>query len=553
MKGIDSLFSDITNKMPGCALSIIKEGDILFSEEYGLANLEHDIPINENSVFHLCSVSKQFTAYCIALLEEKRVINKNDDIRDFFPELKINKKITIDDLIHMKSGLKDAYHTIQFVKGINENEFINEEELLDIVFNTELLDFDPGEKFSYSNTNYLLLSQLIKRTTKKTLSYFAEENVFKPLNMNKTFFRDDATNIIKNRVEGYCNYDFLHYTDKLKEKYRNDFSQYCLAAENTEATGAGQVWSTINDLYKWIINYEETSLTKKLFSPSYDNNGNIINYGYGQFLYKRNNEEIVFHEGGSVGHNSLIYMIPEKRFSVILLANSNDFLMKYYKKYNYNEIGDIISDVIYKNKTFSFSEQIDKKKYALDNLFKIEGYYQNPKNGSICKITIKDNKCIINFNNVSIGNLVFLENDIYEIENDGVKIKFDIIDNTINKMIIMQENNDIDYIPFLKEIENDYFDKYEGEYHCKKLNCTYIIKKSKKGLHIINKDRHKRSMDFEYLPSINNFFYTYQPPYISDYFVIEFKNNKQNIIDSFIIKDYSGSSIDEYLFLKNPE
>ncbi len=564
MKKIDDFFYDINNKTPGCVVGVLKNGEKVFSKSYGTANLDYDIPITSDTVFHIASVSKQFAAFCIALLEEENLIDKKDDIRTYIPELKRNIKhiITIEDLIHMKSGLKDAYHTIQYVKGLTENEFLNEEELLDIAFNTEVQIFEPGDQFWYSNTNYLFLSEIIKRVTGKSLSYYADEKIFKPLNMKNSFFREDYTNIIKNRAEGYCLYDFLHYTKKQKEKFRNHINDFCISTENAQATGAGQVWSTLNDLFKWVKNFENNiigksgnKLIEKLFAPSKDNKGNDLNYGYGQFISERHGEKVVFHEGGSCGHNSVIYMIPERKLSIILLANTNEFLMRYYKRYNYVDVIEKIADIFLNREESSISiEKIENKEKVVQNFDKLKlvvGEYQSKKTGSIWKIALQEDICEVNINGIMKRNLVYIKDNEYKFENENVICIFEKDENNnIIKLEVESEDFENEYFPFNKNLQKGYFDRFCGEYECKKLNCSYIVSATSSGIFLKNKDRHRTSLDLEYLPTIENYFYTYQPPYIPDFYVLEFLTDENNKINAYIIRDYDGSKIEEFVFKK---
>lgn len=173
---------------PGCALAIIKDGEIIYKRGYGMADLEHDIPISSKTVFYIGSTSKQFVAMSLLLLTEQDKLSLDDDIRKFAPEFpQYDKTITIRHLIHHTSGIRD-YLSLWDLSGKNYLDYISEDAVLDLICNQKELNFTPGEKFLYSNSGYFLLAVIIKRASGKSLREFAQENIFEPLDMKNSHF-----------------------------------------------------------------------------------------------------------------------------------------------------------------------------------------------------------------------------------------------------------------------------------------------------------------------------------------------------------------------------
>ncbi|NOR21158.1 MAG: serine hydrolase, partial [Candidatus Aminicenantes bacterium] len=189
---VDKLFSKWDSTVsPGAALAIIKDGKIIYKRGYGMANLEHNIPITTTSVFRIGSTSKQFTASCIAILSLQGKISLDDDIRKHIKELpEYEKPITIRHLLHHTSGIRD-YLTLSSIAGLPDDQFYTPEDSLELLSRQKGLNFLPGEEHLYSNSGYFLLGVIVERASGKSLNDFAQTYIFKPLGMKNTHFHDD--------------------------------------------------------------------------------------------------------------------------------------------------------------------------------------------------------------------------------------------------------------------------------------------------------------------------------------------------------------------------
>ena len=190
---VDSIFSSFNRPDgAGWAVGVIQDGKFLYKRCYGMADIEEKIPITSETLFLIASMSKQFTAACIALLAVRGEISLDDDIRTYVPEFPdYGTTVTIRHLVNMISGIKDFRYTAnqQWDTGKRFGGFFDNQDALDIILQQESLEFEPGEKSTYCNANYILLAEIIERVSGQTLREFADENIFRPLGMRHTFYR----------------------------------------------------------------------------------------------------------------------------------------------------------------------------------------------------------------------------------------------------------------------------------------------------------------------------------------------------------------------------
>src|SRR5713101_714251 len=310
---VDEIFEDLTKAgSPGCALGVYRDGKMVYAKGYGLANLEQNVPITPQSVFDIGSTSKQFTASSILLLEKQGKLSINDDVRKYIPELPhYGQNVTILHLLNHTSGLRD-YLTLMDLAGIHIDGVTTDEDALQIISRQKALNFAPGNDWLYSNTGFFLLSVIVKRVSGKTLREFAGENIFTPLAMTHTQFRDDHTSLIANRAMAY----------DAKEKapgYRLNVSYF-------EQTGDGAVHTSVEDLLKWDENFYSGKVGGKDFldeiqEPGKLNNGKTLDYAKGLFGGKYRGLRFVDHGGSWGGYRAQLLRFPEQHFSVACLCN----------------------------------------------------------------------------------------------------------------------------------------------------------------------------------------------------------------------------------------
>jgi CubicO group peptidase (beta-lactamase class C family) len=312
---VDDLFKPWTSSgSPGAAVLVMHQGEVVHAKGYGLANLEHGIPIRPATVFDIASVSKQFGAMAIALLEADGRLSIDDDVRRHIPELPdFGARITIRHLVHHTSGIRDWPGTLA-MGGWDFQDVISFEQILRMTFHQRQLNFTPGDVHAYSNTGYNLLAEVVKRVAGKSFRRFCEERIFQPLGMRQTHFNDDHAEVVVSRAESYRpgpNGSFQHLVSRLT------------------ALGSSSLFTTIDDLARWIANFESAApivggrrVVDRLHERGVLNSGERIAYAFGQSVGEYRGLETVSHGGSWAGYRSVLQRIPRERFAVAILANT---------------------------------------------------------------------------------------------------------------------------------------------------------------------------------------------------------------------------------------
>lgn len=310
---VDAIFSEWdTAESPGCALAVVKDGEIIYSRGYGIADLEHNIPIEPSTVFYTGSVSKQFVTMAILLIEEQGKLNLDDDIRKHFTDFPdYGYPITIRNLIHHTSGIRD-YLTLWGLAGRDYLDHINKYEVYEMIKRQKELNFVPGDRYLYSNSCYFMLSELVEMVTGETLSEFASKNILEPLGMTNSHFHDDYMHLIPNRAFSY---------------FKND-NGYSNVIMRFDQVGSGGLYSTVEDLYLWDQNFYNNKLGKgtpqlieKMHEEGVLNNGESAGYAFALVNGEYRGLRTVSHSGALAGYRSVITRFPDENFSVIILAN----------------------------------------------------------------------------------------------------------------------------------------------------------------------------------------------------------------------------------------
>ncbi|MCX2745488.1 serine hydrolase [Mangrovivirga sp. M17] len=308
------LHNNYNSDQPGVAVSIIKNGNVVYKNQKGTANLEYNIPISDSTAFNIASVSKQFTAFLAVLLEKENKLSMSDDIRNHLPELKhLPYKITLRHLASHTHGLPNSNELANLAgKGLDYN--ITHQEIAQMLLNIKQVNFKPGAKYEYNNTGFILLAEIIERVTGKPFQEVLQDRIFKPLQMDHSMAVSSSSIIVKNKAYSY---------KKENDMYKN----YVL---NMKANGSSGISTTIDDLSKWAIEFQNPN---KINNVVFDemtqtttlNSGKTIDYGLGLEFKNYRGVDVVFHGGGTAGFRSYLLHIPEYMFSVVILGNNNDF------------------------------------------------------------------------------------------------------------------------------------------------------------------------------------------------------------------------------------
>ena len=297
---------------PGVTLLVAKKGEVIFSGAIGMANLELDIPMKADNVLRIGSITKQFTAVAILMLQEQGKLNINDDITKHLPSYPTNgEKITIEHLLTHTSGIRSYTSLPYFMQDIKDDKSTTE--MLDLFKDKEML-FDPGTEFSYNNSGYFLLGVIIEKVSGITYEDFIEKNVFEKVGMKNSYY-GRADQIIPNRASGYE----LEGGETVNAPYISMTIPYA----------AGSLLSTVEDLYKWNQAVFAYQLIKK---PSLDKatisyvlkNGETTDYGYGWGINSFYGEKVIQHSGGINGFTTNAMYLPEQDIFIVALSNGEN-------------------------------------------------------------------------------------------------------------------------------------------------------------------------------------------------------------------------------------
>jgi CubicO group peptidase (beta-lactamase class C family) len=308
---VDKIFAQWdTTVTPGCALAVVRDGHIIYKRGYGMAKLEDGIVMTPDKIFDIGSVSKQFTATCIAMLAREGKISLDDDVRKYFPALpEYGRPITVRHLIHHTSGFRDYNGLLELAGFRSESDCPNVDEALELVFRQKRLNYPTGDEYSYTNTGYFLLGQIVEKVSGQSLNQFAQERIFQPLGMAHTLYQDDHRQVIKNRATGY---------EQTEKGYRLNMS-------NWDETGDGNVYTSVEDLFLWDQAFYNNKLGQDLMETLHTvgvlNNGKKLDYAFGLVITDYKGLKNVGHGGSWAGFRAAISRFPEEKFSVICLAN----------------------------------------------------------------------------------------------------------------------------------------------------------------------------------------------------------------------------------------
>jgi CubicO group peptidase (beta-lactamase class C family) len=305
MGEIDKIFSWATPATPGCAVAVSHQGKLAVNRAYGSADLERDVPITTSTIFDAGSLTKQFISAATLLLVEEKRLSLSDDVRKYIPELRDHgQKITIDHLLTHTSGIRDWNVMLPLAGGNTD--------ALTLILRQRGLNFAPGEEWSYSNSGYVLLKEIVARTSGVSFDEFTRKRIFEPLGMKTTAYRSDMREVVKNRALAY---------DKEGGRWK-----MAMLLDNDRGGG---LLTTAGDLLIWndalTNNRLGAFVSEKIQEPARLNNGRKLGYARGLFLDTGpDGFKFFWHGGSAAGYKSVLGRFPEQGLSIAIMCNSGD-------------------------------------------------------------------------------------------------------------------------------------------------------------------------------------------------------------------------------------
>lgn len=309
---IDSLFADYDREDgPGFAVGVIQEGALVYAKGFGIANLDYDIPITSQTVFNLASISKQFTAACLALLIQEGKVSLDDEVRRHIAEFPENwGPVQVKHLVYMTSGIAD-YYRLERPGGKDWNrDYFTVDDAIAVALSQSELEYKPGTEWSYSNLNYMLMAEIVERVSGMPFSTYARIHLFEPLGMSNTLVNDDSYTVIPQRAIGY--------------NPREEGGYYHINRHSPHYGGSG-VFSTIEDLYRWDQSFyshalggeDLTALLLSTMRFEHDKTNDAFGLVWGDY----NGFPMLWYSGGDAGFSSYMVRFPGQKMTVIVLAN----------------------------------------------------------------------------------------------------------------------------------------------------------------------------------------------------------------------------------------
>ncbi|MGK2961998.1 MAG: serine hydrolase domain-containing protein [Gemmatimonadaceae bacterium] len=443
---------------PGCALGVSRNGEVVYQNGYGMANLELDVPITPASIFHVASVSKQFTAAALMLLAHDGKLSLDDDVRIHLPELPdYGHRITIRHLLTHTSGLRDQWDLLFMARGRFEESRITEADVLEIVGRQKALNFVPGTEYLYSNTGYTLAGTIVRRVSGKSLREFAHERIFQPLGMTQTHFHDDYTMVVKRRAAGYS---------------RRADGTWRVSLPNFDTYGATSLFTTVGDLLKWDANFakpivgNETLLREMRASATLDN-GDTTGYGLGISMEVYRGAQLTGHGGADAGYRAYLGRFPAHGLAVTVLCNASSA--------NPAALARSVADLFLDDKLAPVAEPVRALATpSAAQLARLAGVYVNPNTGAPTFISLRGDTLILG--RTAGPALVALSDRRFRVTGQPVDLEFapdgQLVQTVLTwpsrKPIALRRQEPARQSP--AELE-----RYAGSYHSEELGATYVV------------------------------------------------------------------------------
>ncbi len=452
-KKVDTVFSQYdTPSSPGCALAILKDGKVIYQRGYGMATLEYNIAISPSSIFHVASISKQFTAAAIMQLAMAKKISLADDIRKYIPEVPdFGHTITIKHLLHHTSGIKDQWD-LQRLAGWRSDDVITEDDVVDMMKRQKGLNFVPGDEFSYSNTGYTLLGMAVKKITGVSLKDYADSLFFKPLGMHHTHFHNDHAEITPNRTSAYLG-------------QKGKWKIFLPVLDNYGATG---LFTTVEDLAKWDENFYSNKVGSDEFIKALESKGTLndktpLIYASGLVVENYKGHQTIGHPGADAGYRSNYLRFPDEHFSVIILGNVASM--------NTVALSKKVADIFLKDKTINEGQLEVEVKTDSTKVKSWAGLYLDRKSKSTLVFTYKAGKLVKGTDALAaIDGSTFLDKpsgSSYKFNENNIETSLEVSTTGYKKTIYQK----VDKLTLPQER----LQEYTGEFYSPELEARYTI------------------------------------------------------------------------------
>jgi CubicO group peptidase (beta-lactamase class C family) len=460
-KRVDQMMTFYSQDAPGAVIGVMEHGEMIFAKAYGKANLTHNLDFKLNTPTNIGSVSKQFTAFAILLLEKQGLLSIEDDIRKHFPELPdFGEVIRVKNLMNHTNGLREVYNLMPIAGWDGEDKLLRAE-VINLLKKQKELQAAPGEEFNYNNSAFILLAELVERLTENKFPEWMKENVFDPLEMNDTYVRSDPGQIIPGASQGYSNGE----------------NSYVESGDLHAAYGAGGIYTTPTDLAKWLRNFNDPKLggedvINKLVTPGMLNKGDTMTYAQGIGVGEYRGLKRYAHNGADIAHRAGMIYYPEINSGVIALSNHAGF-----------SSGVIypLTDLFFKDHLEKEEEEENKDNEAIEvdakTLKQYVGKYKAESIGLVIEYKLEDGNLVAYPGGQSSRKLTPTSDSTFTYENIEASVLFHHLkDDKSEEAVHTQGGSNLlldrlpPFDPALADLE-----KYTGKYFSDELETFYTI------------------------------------------------------------------------------
>ena len=469
-KQVDAIFSkwNTTNK-PGIAVGVLNDGKLVYAKGFGLANLEHQIPITSTTKFHIGDIAKEFTVYALLLLEKQGKLSLQDDIKKHLPQLPFPNSVTIQQLIHHTSGLNND-EVFKALAGWNQEDIFTKKQAYTLIENQLKNTSNNNTEQIVSDAGFMILEDLITKISKMQYEDFVTKEIFKPLGMKNSKF-DINGNVITNKAQGYFaqNENFVNSTINYKHTILSD------------------VYTTVEDMCLWAKELNNPKIGTKQIMKKFDGLS-IVNdkkleetnqalYTGGHRFWNFRGSKKLHHIEVAGGYASKLIRYPDYDLAVIVLGNDGAYNGSAATAASELYIEDFLNSVDNQQTTKINSKKLSKKQLSV-----FEGNYWDINSYTTRKIYVANDTLRYYRGRVNESALVPLTNNSFKMITWGdVKVNFDV-KNTSKSMTVMVGEQTF----YLKAYDENAdwtknLDVFTGNYYSKSLNTSYSlsIKKNK--------------------------------------------------------------------------
>ena len=462
---IDQLFNqwDSTNT-PGAVVGIVQGDSLIYAKGYGMADLEHHIPNTPQSIFYMCSVSKQFTGYAITLLAKEGRLHLDDDVHLYLPWMAdFGRKITIRNLLNHTSGIRDDIN-LAAISGLPPGGMLTQEFALELIKKQRTLNFEPGDKFSYSNSNYILLAEIVRAVSGQSFSSYADSAIFKPLGMSRSVFVDQSDKIVAGRAASY--------TNSGNHTFSNSY-------QNVYTVGDGGLFTNVKDMARWVTNFYDPKVGDSAAIEQFTqkgklNSGKEISYACGINSDSSRGYKRFIHNGGLAGYRTITVIYPDLKTGFIVFGNAGDGQI--YSKVD--QMATLLIPDRHKKKNPVFIARRDSAAAYLKDpaaFASLAGDYI-AANGYHLRFMIKENRLWMNGQALMVNDS---GTTFSLLANPAVKYIFKEQKNTVSADLyspVLDKPIHLEGHPAGQKFSDGQLTAYTGTYFCPELDCYYQIR-----------------------------------------------------------------------------